>query len=268
MPISRFDLIAAAANFTLVNTKRRNAPCDEDNPVGWNVCPRPDRFEVIIYPNVTIVATPNIIMSNRCLFQDARDAAADFIASFEEMDSAPLRIPWNTAETYTNETEVFAYWPEPEWALDNGFSADALLYSAAQKGDAAAVRLYLNAGADPLVPTFEGDCAARLGIAKGMVDIFDRPDWINAIHSETGETGMFHLVRTCEFDKIKQAYRLGADPDIQNKRGESVMDRLSWFKSVHEEVEAIIADRCARRLHSDTRPALSRCSSVRTKTRL
>lgn len=148
---------------------------------------------------------------------DLRHQLAIALRDYDPAASEALLVPWPPPP------EVG--WPRPEWANANGLKLDALLFVATQRKDADAIRMYIAAGADPLTPTFEGDCAARLGTARGMLDVFDRPDWLNA-KDKVGNTGLFRLARIRETMLVEKAVWMGGDLEVQNNRGHTVLDAL------------------------------------------
>ena len=261
MTISRFVLIAAGASFTIVNSKRRvgteNEPLDKYDASSLHVISRPALSLIQIYVSLS---RSGMCESFQLGFDDAvaRRAAADYIQPFDNNDADALRMPW---KSHAN-----TGWPEPAWAVANGLNLDALLYSAAEKMAGTVTKIYLEAGANPLAPTFIGDCAARVGIAEGMIDIFGRPEWLDATCATTGETGLFDLARSSDPVLVNRAYLMGADPDIRNKRGETVLDLIAPG-SDRTSIEITIAEMRAKRLRADTIGAghSSACESSRVR---
>lgn len=265
MTISRFDLIAAGASFTIVNSKRRvgteNEPLDKYDASSLHVIFRPALSLIQIYVSLSRSGMRGGMCESFQLgFDDAvaRRTAADYIQPFDNNDADALRMPW---KSHAN-----TGWPEPAWAVANGLNLDALLYSAAEKMVETATKMYLEAGANPLAPTFNGDCAARVGIAEGTIDIFSRPEWLDAACATTGETGLFDLARSSDPVLVNRAYLMGADPDIRNKRGETVLDLIAPG-SDRTTIEITIAEMRAKRLRADTIGAghSSACESSRVR---
>jgi hypothetical protein len=265
MTISRFDLIAAGASFTIVNSKRRvgpeNEPLDKYDASSLHVIFRPALSLIQIYVSLSRSGMRGGMSKSFQLSFDgaiARQEVADYIQPFDNNDADALRMPW---KSHAN-----TGWPEPAWAVANGLNLDALLYSAAEKMvETTATKIYLEAGANPLAPTFNGDCAARVGIAEGMIDIFSRPEWLDAACATTGETGLFDLARSSDPTLVNRAYLMGADPDIRNKRGETVLDLIAPG-SDRTSIEITIAEMRAKRLRVDTIGA--GCSSASESSRV
>jgi ankyrin repeat protein len=128
----------------------------------------------------------------------------------------------------------------PAWATAHGFNLNALAYSAVQKRDANVTKMYLDAGANPMARTSSGDSVALLGVANGMLDLFGRQEFLDTRSEETGETGLFDLAREIDIDVLRVAYRMGADPEIKNIRGQTVLDLLD--PPYQAEVLAVIAE--------------------------
>ncbi len=174
------------------------------------------------------------------------DIRRQLVIALRECDPAAsdaLIVPW-LSNPQTG-------WPCPEWAAEQGHKLDALLYAAAQHSAVKAVKSYLNAGADPLCPTYLGDCAARIGIANGMIAQFDRPEWMNRRNARSGETGLFALARDrrCISD-LKHAYAMGADPYLKNNDGKTALDLLQ--RGLDREVLEVIARAEANSLERET----------------
>lgn len=142
------------------------------------------------------------------------------------------------------------FWPTPDVIAEEKLSLDAFCFAAAKHQNSRAARMYLSAGADPLVRTTDGDCAARVGIANGMAVFFARPEWLDAAHDTIKETGLFMLARERKIDAVKKAYKMGADPDIRNGMGYSVLDVVD--STYRREVEAAIVEARARKLSDAT----------------
>lgn len=250
--ISRHDLIAAGANFSVVNLQQGRISYDEDSPSSWWVISQPFLSIIRIYPNAGF-SSEFMTFGVNCSYAQARREVADFIEPISQKDGCALRAPW--------EGQTKNGWPDANWAVRNGLSLDALLYSAAQKADSAAVTQYLRAGADPLAKTFDLDCAARLGIAHRMINCFGRPEWLDSVATDAGETGLFQLARNRELDLIEQAYRMGANPDLRNRRGETVIDLLDDQHRLP--IEAVIAEARASRLTAKTHAVGDAAASAR-----
>lgn len=241
MTISKYDLIAAGADFALVSGDGRTT---------WAVECRPHYCDVVIYRPMKDGEHGYQSIRSQHRFGDARRKLADLIfkdfnwSSFDIRSTiAALYVPWAC--------HFGSRWPDPGEIAASGLSLNSLLYSSAEKGRKQPVRDYLRAGADPLVPTYRGDCAARLGVANMMIDVFDRPEWLNARNSETGETGLFNLARIQSIDMLVQAIRAGGDPDIRNHNGQGVVDLID-APSYRTEIEAICATSRAGRLNAAT----------------
>ena len=94
--------------------------------------------------------------------------------------------------------------------------------------------------------TYSGDCVARLGVANGMLDLFGRQEFLDIRSEEAGETGLFNLAGDIDIDVLKVAYRMGADPEIKNIRGQTVLDLLD--PTHQDEMLAVIAEAQAKKL--------------------
>jgi hypothetical protein len=147
-------------------------------------------------------------------------------------------------------------WPSQYWINAFGMRLDAFLFVATKRGDADAMRMYIAAGADPVVPTFDGDCAARLGTACGMFDVFNRPDWLNA-KDKFGDTGLFRLARMRETRLIEKAVWMGGDLEVRNNRGHTVLDALDDHcdKESCARIRGLLPEYRASVLQNETRPA-------------
>lgn len=73
-----------------------------------------------------------------------------------------------------------------------------------------------------------------------MLDLFGRQEFLDTRSEETGETGLFELAREIDIDVLRVAYRMGADPEIKNIRGQTVLDLLD--PPYQAEVLAVIAE--------------------------
>ena len=108
---------------------------------------------------------------------------------------------------------------------------DQELYNATDARAEKAVAHYLGLGANPLTLMPDGDCAARLGCGK-MMEAYMVPEWVNATHQGTGETGL----HTCAHITQHVLYQMdfGADPLIACHQGIRPIDLAP-----EEEQEAI-----------------------------
>ncbi len=174
---------------------------------------------------------------------DLRLQIASALRECDPAASEALLVPWPSH----SETG----WPCAEWASANGLNLDALLYAAAQQDNNSAVKSYLDAGADPLRQTYHGDCAARIGIANGMVAQFDRPGWMDGRNQNSGETGLFTLARNHNIADLRFAYAMGADPNIENANGQTVFHFLN--RAFEPQMREIIAIAAANSLQQTTK---------------
>jgi hypothetical protein len=180
------------------------------------------------------------------------------IKECEPVASETPLVPWSSrADTG---------WPCPNWATVNGLKLNALLYAAAQHSRVDAVKMYLDAGADPLCQTYNGDCAARIGIANGMISLLDRPDWMSGRIQCSGETGLFALARDGKISDLKHAYAMGADPNVENTSGKTVLQLLDV--AFEREIREIIAKVKANILRQATQVATSITASACPRKRL
>lgn len=179
---------------------------------------------------------------------DLRRQLASALRECDPAASEALLVPWPSHSEKG--------WPCAEWASANGLKLDALLYAAAQQRNANAVELYLNAGADPLCQTYNGDCAARIGIANGMIAQLDRPGWMDGRIQSSGETGLFTLAREGNISDLKHAYSMGADPNVENLNGKTVFHLLDG--AFEREIREVIAKAEAVSLQETTKqPSLT-----------
>ena len=207
-------------------------------------------WTVIFHPNLTSAVVMLDIGIDRKFesfnsdlgFEHLRSCVAMRIQEISSRDAEALRRPWLSHKS--------SDWPNPSMAEANGLNLNALFYSALEKYNYVAATMYLSAGADPLVRTPLGDCAARLGVAKGMLDVVNRPEWLDATILSNGETGLFGLACEGAIDLLKTAYLLGANPDLRNVEGETVLDVLD--PCFHGKVAAAIADAHALRIGAST----------------
>lgn len=248
--LSRYDLIAAGANFSLVSV---------DGKTTWKVECNPAQFEAMIYETSGTSEYAHQSFRSQFSFEAARLRLVNFI--LEQVENGDRcdgglarrldrkRIVGALATSWKPQLETG--WPSPVSAAKQGLSLHALLYSAIEKRSRMPAQAYLRAGADPLVSTYDGDCAARLGVAAGLIDIFNRPEWFNACHAGTGETGLFQLARGKQFEMIVKAMHLGADPDILNERSETILD-LCTAMADRQVLERAISEVRAKRLQAYT----------------
>lgn len=101
---------------------------------------------------------------------------------------------------------------------------DARLYVAAWEGYADRCAELLAIGANPIRRTPDGDCAARVGIAHGLLAEFE--PWWTARHQRTGETGLHHLARHGEWADICQVIEWGGDLYEPNLAGITPADGM------------------------------------------
>lgn len=250
--ISRFDLIAAGVSFWVKKFTSQHDPeslvlplCfPNDITYGaiegalWRITLHPACDFVRIFH---LKGAPAVCFKSSN-FNEVRKKLSDFLRSSDPEASDALGMPWDTSE--------FLYWPSPAWATEHGLNLNALAYSAdaysaGQKRDTQVARMYLDAGANLMARTYHGDSAARNGIANGMLDLFGR-DFLDTRSEETGETWLFDLARDTDLDGLKNAYRLGADPEIKNIRGQTALDLLD--PPHQDEMLVLIAEAQAKKL--------------------
>jgi hypothetical protein len=247
--LSREDLISAGADFyTTFCEKRepqalnRNASHAPQAPSAYeNQC----RVEVRYFAAKIYTSRGVHCFDTDLRHPDLRRQLATALRECDPAASEALLVPWPSH----SETG----WPCVEWASANGLNLDALLYAAAQQRKARAVRLYLNAGADPLRQTYNGDCAARIGIANGMIYQFDRPEWMAGRIQDSGETGLFALARGHDISDLRYAYAMGADPNVENANGQTVFHFLNG--AFEPQMREIIAEAAANILRQSTQVA-------------
>ena len=244
--LSREDLISADVNFYTTFRKKI-----EPLALGCNASPAPQAPSAHENPHLVeigyFVAKIYTSFGVHCFntkigHADLRGQLASALRECDPAASEALLVPW----TPSSETG----WPCAKWANDNGLKLDALLYAVAQQRNANAVGLYLNAGADPLRQTYNGDCAARIGIANGMIAQFDRPEWMAGRIQNSGETGLFTLARNHKISDLRYAYAMGADPNVENSEGKTVFHFLNG--AFEREMREVIAKAEAKTLHQAT----------------
>lgn len=257
MTISRYDLIAAGANFSFVHMDRMPNVQEQVDTV-WKIEFAPYLRSAELIKTSGCSGTYQAF-GTASSFACTRRKVAKQIEAVSPDDAKALNAPWAS--------HASSGWPGPGWAVENGLNLDALLYSAVGNIENEVVEMYLDAGADPLAQTYLGDCAARLGVSVGMIAIFNRPEWLNATCATIGETGLFNLARIQMIDLLVDAVRSGADPDVRNLHGQTMLDALG--PGPFSELEAAIADQRAMRISSLT--AIARASDrhkVRSRSRL
>jgi hypothetical protein len=184
---------------------------------------------------------PHVCFTSTC-FEEVRHKLALFLLAADPEASAALLTPCDTS--------TCLLWPDPEQVIERGPSLDALLYSAIEKQESDIAKLYLNAGASPMARTYEGDCSARLGVANCLPEIFaTRTEFLDAKNEVSGETGLFNLARNYKIDSLIAAYRLGANPEVQNNRGQTVLDFIE--PRFLDEVLIAISEAQEKALRSD-----------------
>lgn len=241
--ISRFELIAAGCDFNLIDEKRRSWVYDDSRGKYWHVhFYHAHNMAKILANNDTGKCYEHASFESQSGMEHTRTQVADFIGATAHDDAQALRVSW-VPFGYTG-------WPEPAWAEETNISLDALLYSAAQHANPIAARLYLEAGANPLTYTYDGDCAARVGVANRMINVFDRPEWLNAGTKDTGETGLHWLASRNATALIIDAINLGACLDRRDHHGNRVLDMLDK-RADRSGIDQLIAENCARRLRID-----------------
>lgn len=120
-----------------------------------------------------------------------------------------------------------------------GYDVDALLYVAAQQPDAHLLWQHYRAlGADPLRPTFEGDCAARVAVSRGLVVAMESPEIVNAVDQRNGCTGLHALAWAELIGPLVQAVARGGDPFFANNLGDTPMGVLPFGQGEVEEAYA------------------------------
>lgn len=233
--LSREDLISSGADFCTPFRKnieplafsRKGSFVAQTNLVYENLY----RVEISYFAAKIYTGCGVHYFNNELGHADLRRQLASALQECDPAASEALLMPWPSH----SETG----WPCAEWASANGLKLDALLYAAAQQRNAAAVGLYLNAGADPLCQTYDGDCAARIGIANGMIVKFAQPEWMAGRIQDSGETGMFTLARNQDIYDLRYAYAMGADPNIENANGQTVFSFLN--RAFEQELRKVIA---------------------------
>jgi hypothetical protein len=152
-----------------------------------------------------------------------REAMAQFFelgdpeaaSALRSLNGAPQEAlaPWETTSAMACLTQ--------DQINQSGLSRDALLYVSAYTQDRDAVRHYLGMGADPLQATYDGDCAARMGVSLGMPEFMTRA-WINAKDQNTGETGLHQLASKDMLPELRAAIAVGGRMEEQDIEGRSV----------------------------------------------
>jgi hypothetical protein len=134
---------------------------------------------------------------------------------------------------------------------DFGLDQDAGLFVAVQQRDDRALKHYRAMGADPLRPTPEGDCAARLATSQGSFTFTQTSELVNARHLRSGETGAFQLARNDQPGSIVSLVDLGLDCSIQGHDGKTVLDHFRNHQS-RAQVEQAVAVRQQEQMETRT----------------
>jgi hypothetical protein len=267
MTISRFDLITAGANFTVENfVVDRSAK-------GWfagelallsagasvDFEPKADWREFMIRSTCDdgrVVHGP-VELCRKGDPELARERLAELVAISDPEAGAALRQPWMRSSE--------SPWPTAKHAAEDGLSLDALLFSAAEKADYKACQRYLDAGADALRETFDGDCAARVGIGNGLLATFAAAEYLNAEHRDTGATGLHTLALMEHVGQLGAAIRLGGDPNRPRSDGLTPLDLLNPL--YHQEMQKALCEYEARtialatpKIQASSEWSPSRCS--------
>lgn len=249
-------MIAAGADFAITLDHLEHSP-DRAIDAMWAIVFHPNLKSAVVMTDDIDNDTRFESFESESGFEHLRSCVATRIEDVSRLDAEALRVPWSS--------QARSGWPKPDWAKASGLKLDALLYSAVDKGKSAAAQMYLDAGADPLAETYLGDCAARLACSKGMFDVFNQPEWLDATIRSTGESGLFFLARGEDAESLKTAYRLGANPGLRNIDGDTVFDVLD--QCFHGEVAAAIADADAMRIGMSTSMPISVDRCVRQRAR-
>lgn len=270
--ISRHDLIAAGASFFIHRYTCEHDPDLLALPLCYQRCNETITYGeiegvslgIMVHPgcNFAKIFVPDRRVPAVCFksssYEQMRTRLAAFVRPADREACDALRMPWDTSG--------YPYWPDPAWALRNGLNIDALAYSAVQKQDTRVSQMYFEAGANPLARTFDGDCTARLGVSNGMLDLFGSIEHLDARAEDSGETGLFDRARQVDIDTLLHAYRLGADPEIRNHLGQSVLDLV--LPSFWDEVCAAIAHAQAKTLRDSSLQPSGGAGAACTRLRL
>lgn len=241
-PISRRDLIIAGANFEFT---------DPSGALAWASIIG-DYDEVHIFNHLGLRKQIPLREHFLSTPRDGRRALASMLQSKDAEASQALAEAGEIQElaatkTVTNWNQGFF----PQAILDQfELDKDAFLFAAAQHGYRAGVDHYLAMGADPIRPTFDGDCAARVFMARGCFQLSQTHELANARHLVTGETGAFELARAGMAGMLRTALRLGVDPYAQDTSGKTMLDHLE--PDLRPVVEEIIAEIQSAQLSQQT----------------
>lgn len=239
--ISRWDLIAAGADFSFICME--TVPSFR-NPVSttWEVAFSHSLCSAELIKKTEYGVSKSKTFNTTIDFATLRQEVAKHIEVASPLYAKALCTPWSPHSNCS--------WPDPVWAKAHGLNIDALLYSAVDRDECGVAMMYLDDGANPLAKTYLGDCAARLGVAGGMISVFKRPEWLDATNETTGETGLFGLARCNMIDLLVEAYRCGANPDVRNLHGQTVLDYL--HSRLLGEADVAIAEARATRISANT----------------
>lgn len=256
-PIQRLDIIKAGGSFTIDRFKiDKKSLCPqlkqlEGRPVEvhttrkWKEAGFEESPHNVFGSGVTWmdlgnrwgVGFPNPEMTRALL--------ADLIEASDKEAADVLRadLPWQAVGAACD-----GYVPryDADTLAEYGLSADAMLYVGAEFGDYEACDHYLAHGADPLRPTFKGDCAALRGLEQGLYAPFHQVEHLEARHLVHGESFLFAIARNGWDDKLIQALEQGANLEVKNAKGETCLDHLRGEERLR--VDEAIAERRAGQL--------------------
>lgn len=182
-----------------------------------------------------------------------RGRVAQFVAPMDREAGDALAIDYWSHQPHNQLKRPGVACYDMRTLADLNLDMDAGQYAAQQRLDHDATKHYRGLGADPLRPTQDGDCAARLSIAHGDFTFTQTPDLVNARHLATGETGAFDMARQDRPGVVASLVHLGLDCTIQNNDGKTVLDCFRHASS-REEVEHAMASVLQDRLEANTAP--------------
>lgn len=174
-----------------------------------------------------------------------RALLADLIEASDKEAADVLRedLPWQAVgAAYDGLVPCY----DEDTLAEHGLSLDAMLYVGAEFGEYQACDHYLALGADPLRPTFDGDCAALQGLEQGLDATFTQVEHLEARHQVHGESFLFAIARNGRDDKLIQALEQGANLEVKNAKGETCLDHLRGEERLG--VDEAIAERRAGQL--------------------
>ena len=119
-----------------------------------------------------------------------------------------------------------------EAGADPNLGSPAPFSIALNEGDVEIVSSLLEAGADPVV-YFHQHLPIEVALKNNdpaMIELLlTRTDGVNAT-SEHNEPLLFDAFYACDLDSFERYLKLGADPNIRDRKGSSLLQRMSYYR--------------------------------------